>query len=70
MPIALMNEVELLKEWVPGVTTSGIIKDISTYRKVITAERAFPWPMASREFFICASAMVLKERKGVLIILR
>lgn len=60
-PIALMNEIDHLKEWVPGVTASGILKNLSIYRKVIHAKRDFPWPFANREFYLSCAAIILAE---------
>jgi hypothetical protein len=45
---------------------------MSEFRKVAYVERSLPWPFANRELYICASAMLIKERdrKGALTILR
>lgn len=69
-PISLMNEIDLMKEWIPGIVMSRAVKKCSDYRLVFQGERSFPWPMANRELFIHASAMFIKEKKGALVMLR
>lgn len=49
---------------------SQCLDQISDYRKVIHLARDFPWPLANRELVVCASAMLIKERKGVITIMR
>lgn len=54
----------------PSVVRSDILKTNSDLRKVIHIEREFPWPFSNRDFILCASGVLVKERKGVMIVIR
>lgn len=51
----------------PAISKSDVVKAVSDLRKAIYCVRDFSWPLANRELLICASGILLKERKGVLI---
>jgi hypothetical protein len=61
-PIALLSQVKELKEWMPGVKNIEMLRDISDLRKVFSIQRELAWPMANREFIVCASGVLLKEK--------
>ncbi len=69
-PMAMLNEIDNFKEWVPTVVKSDILKEISEDRKVVYMERELPPPFAHRELFIHVSRTFLKEKKGVLYMMR
>lgn len=69
-PVALLSEIDMFKEWVPNMQKSEVIKSITDLRKVIYFLRDFPWPLASREMVVCASAILIKEKKGILTMIR
>jgi hypothetical protein len=54
--------VKELKEWMPGVKNIEMLRDISDLRKVFSIQRELAWPMANREFIVCASGVLLKEK--------
>jgi hypothetical protein len=55
-PIALLSEVDLLKEWIPSVVRSEIMVNLTDFRKTIHVQRQFPFPLSNREMILCASA--------------
>jgi hypothetical protein len=69
-PVALVSQADHIKDWMPSVVKSDILKTNSDMRKVIQIEREFPWPFSNREFVLCASGVLVKERKGVMIVIR
>ena len=69
-PLSLLSEIDLIREWVPSIIRSDEIKKLSPYRRVLHVQREFPMPMTNREIHICASATLVKERKGAMIMLR
>lgn len=69
-PLALLSEVDLFKEWIPSVLKSEILENKSDFRKIVHVQRQFPFPLSNRELIICASAMLVKERRGAMVMLR
>ena len=69
-PLVLIDDVKKCTEWVPRVYKSGVLHEHSDTRRVIHIETQFPWPLANRELVICGSAVLCKERQGVLTMLR
>jgi hypothetical protein len=69
-PFALLSEIQMMKNWVPGVKKSEIIKINSQFRKAIYVHREMPFPLSDRDFTVCQTSLVVKERKGVMVMIR
>ena len=70
MPFSLLSEIDILKEWIPGFLKADVIKNHSNFRRALHMVRDMPFPLSNREFISCSSQMIVKERKGVMVILR
>eukprot|EP00347_Sterkiella_histriomuscorum_P001077 403373418 len=69
-PLTLLSEIDLLKEWMPSIIRSDQLESFSDFRKTLHIQREFPFPLSNREFHLCASACLVKQHKGALIMLR
>jgi len=59
-----------MKHWIPSIEESKLLYECSELRKVGQIVRGFPWPFSPREFILCSSGMLVKERKAVLLMSR
>jgi hypothetical protein len=69
-PFALLSEIQLMKNWVPDVKTIDIFKVNSQFRKAIRMHRGMPFPLSDRDFTICHTSLIVKERKGAMVMIR
>ena len=69
-PFALLSEIQMMKNWVPGVKKSDIFKVNSQFRKAIHVHREMPFPISDRDFNVCHTSLLAKERKGVMVMIR
>jgi len=69
-PLSLLSEIDLMKNWMPYIIRSDLMHNYSDFRKSLFIERGFPFPFKNRAIILAASAILVKERKGALIMLR
>ncbi|CDW82781.1 UNKNOWN [Stylonychia lemnae] len=69
-PLALLSEVDLFQHWMPYILRSEIMHNYSDFRKGLFVERQFPFPLSNRVLILAASAYLVKERKGAMIMIR
>ena len=69
-PFALVSEIQMMKNWIPGIKAIDVLKVNSPCRKAIHVHRDMPFPISDREFNVCHTALIVKERKGAMIMIR
>jgi hypothetical protein len=69
-PLALVHEIELIKSWEADVKKVEILSQLSPFHKIYYIQRGMPFPMSDRDFIVCQTTLVDKERKGAMVLLR
>ena len=69
-PLALFSDPSILKDWMPMIQESTLLRQENFLRKSFQLIMNFPWPFSAREFLLHASGVLVKERKAVLLINR
>jgi hypothetical protein len=59
-----------MKDWVADVKKADILTQQSQFRKTIHMHREMPFPLSDREFIVCSTSLLVKERKGAMILIR
>lgn len=69
-PYAMLQEINLMKSWVPDMIRSDIIKLVSDWRKIIYVNRKMPFFIENREIIACATSYLVPARKGAMVMIR
>lgn len=69
-PYSLLQEIHLMKNWVPDIVRSDIIHKLSEWRKVVYVNRKMPFFIDTREAIVCATSYLVPERKGAMVMIR
>ncbi len=59
-----------MQKWVPGVKKIDVFKVHSPFRKAIHIHREMPFPLSDRDFTVCSTSILVKERKGAMVMIR
>jgi hypothetical protein len=59
-----------MQKWVSDVKKMDIIKVHSQFRKAIHVHREMPFPLSDRDFTVCSTSLLVKERKGAMVMIR
>lgn len=70
LPFAMISEIELMKDWMPGIKKADVIKQAAFCHRGLHMHREMPFPISDRELYICHSSLLIPERKGALVIIR
>ena len=69
-PYGLISNIEHMKDWMPDIQSSDVLKNVSNYHRAIHVKRSMPFPISNREVIVAASQVIVPERKGAMIIIR
>ena len=69
-PYAMLQEINLMKNWVPDMIRSDIIKMVSDWRKIVYVNRKLPLFIENREIIACATSYLIPARKGAMVMIR